>query len=75
LHYYVIKIYLFIGHTDDLHVMLCNLSEHYPSTKIIIIGYSMGGNLVTKYLGESRPNRPSSVIAGISICQPYDALK
>ncbi|XP_060856645.1 abhydrolase domain-containing protein 2 [Metopolophium dirhodum] len=63
------------GHTDDLHVMLCNLSEHYPNTKIIIIGYSMGGNLVTKYLGESRHNRPSSVIAGVSICQPYDALK
>ncbi|CAH1731804.1 abhydrolase domain-containing protein 2 [Aphis gossypii] len=63
------------GHTDDLHVMLCNLSEHYPNTKIIVIGYSMGGNLVTKYLGESRHNRPSSVIAGVSICQPYDALK
>lgn len=55
--------------------MLCNLSEHYPSTKIIIIGYSMGGNLVTKYLGEPRQTRPISVIAGISICQPYDALK
>lgn len=35
----------------------------------------MGGNLVTKYLGESRKNLPNSVIAGISICQPYDALK
>lgn len=55
--------------------MLCNLSELYPNTKIIAIGYSMGGNLVTKYLGESRENRPSSVIAGVSICQPYDALK
>jgi len=55
--------------------MLCNLSEHYPNTKIIVIGYSMGGNLITKYLGESRQNRPTSVIAGISICQPYDALK
>lgn len=55
--------------------MLCNLSELYPNTKIIIIGYSMGGNLVTKYLGEPRQNRPQSIIAGISICQPYDALK
>ncbi|VVC26759.1 Alpha/beta hydrolase fold-1,Alpha/Beta hydrolase fold,AB hydrolase 4 family [Cinara cedri] len=63
------------GHTDDLHVMLCNLSEHNPNNKIIIIGYSMGGNLVTKYLGEPRQNRPNSIIAGISICQPYDALK
>lgn len=35
----------------------------------------MGGNLVTKYLGEFRQNRPNSIIAGISICQPYDALK
>lgn len=67
--------FIFVGHTDDLHVMLCNLSEHYPNTKIIVIGYSMGGNLITKYLGESRLNRPTNVIAGISICQPYDALK
>lgn len=55
--------------------MLCNLSELCPKTKIIVIGYSMGGNLITKYLGEPRQNRPSNVIAGISICQPYDALK
>ncbi|XP_050529025.1 abhydrolase domain-containing protein 2 isoform X1 [Daktulosphaira vitifoliae] len=63
------------GHTEDLHVMLCNLSELYPKTKIIIIGYSMGGNLVTKYLGETYTKRPDCIVAGVSICQPYDALK
>ena len=32
----------------------------------------MGGNLVTKYLGEPRV-KPPNVIGGISVCQGYDA--
>lgn len=63
-----------IGHTEDFNEMLHHLIESHPNTKVIAVGYSMGGNIVTKYMGEQR-TRPPNLIAGISICQGYDAIK
>lgn len=63
------------GHTDDYHMMLQSLIEKHPNTKIICIGFSLGGNLVTKYLGERGSNKLSSIIGGISICQGYNAIE
>ncbi|XP_050675606.1 abhydrolase domain-containing protein 2 isoform X2 [Leptidea sinapis] len=61
------------GHTDDFNYMLENLTERYPNTKLVLVGFSLGGNLITKYLGEER-SRPASIIGGISICQGYNAI-
>ncbi|XP_017885127.1 abhydrolase domain-containing protein 2 isoform X2 [Ceratina calcarata] len=63
------------GHTDDYHTMLLSLMEKHPNTKIICIGFSLGGNLVSKYLGERGSNKLASIIGGISICQGYNALE
>ncbi|OXU18709.1 hypothetical protein TSAR_001963, partial [Trichomalopsis sarcophagae] len=63
------------GHTDDYHTMLKNLLEKHPSTKIVCIGFSLGGNLVTKYMGEQGTNKLSNIIGGISICQGYNAIE
>lgn len=62
------------GYTDDFHEMLRHLIEKHPNTKIICVGYSMGGNIVTKYMGEER-TRPPHLIGGVSICQGYDAIE
>ncbi|XP_034825503.1 abhydrolase domain-containing protein 2 [Maniola hyperantus] len=61
------------GHTDDFSYMVENLMERYPNTKLILVGFSLGGNLITKYLGEER-KRPKNIIGGISICQGYNAI-
>ena len=52
--------------------MVRHVAVRYPTTKIICIGFSMGGNIVTKYLGE-RPSIPQ-IIAGISACQVIFAV-
>ena len=44
------------GNTGDYDCMVVDLLKRYPSTKIVCLGFSMGGNLVTKYLGERRHN-------------------
>jgi abhydrolase domain-containing protein 2 len=54
--------------------MINNLVKKYPSTFIISVGFSLGGNLITKYLGEKNVTKPSNIIGGISICQGYDAV-
>ncbi|KAG5666442.1 hypothetical protein PVAND_014470 [Polypedilum vanderplanki] len=62
------------GHTDDYAAMITNLVKKYPNTQIISVGFSLGGNLITKYLGEVNVPKPSNIIGGISICQGYDAI-
>jgi len=62
------------GNTCDYDGMVQDLVKRYAGTKVICMGFSMGGNLVTKYLGEDRP-RPKNIVAGISSCQGYDANK
>lgn len=49
----------------------------YPNTKVIAVGFSMGANIVTKYLGERALNgiEDNRILMGISICQGYDAVR
>lgn len=54
--------------------MIENLLDRYPNTKLILIGFSLGGNLIAKYLGEDRKRSPN-IIGGISICQGYNAIE
>lgn len=63
----------FLGHTDDFAAMVSSLVKKYPATHLIAVGFSLGGNLITKYLGETNVPKPSNIIGGISICQGYDA--
>lgn len=63
-----------VGGTDDLHHVASKVREVYPETKLILVGFSMGGNLVLKYLGQ-RKSHDINVLCGMSLCQGYDANK
>jgi len=63
------------GHTDDYSTMVEHLEKKYPSTYIVAVGFSLGGNIVTKYMGEHEGKLPRNVIGGISICQGYNAVE
>lgn len=54
-------------------MMIENLTQKYPDTHIVSVGFSLGGNLVTKYMGENEKRKPANIIGGISICQGYNA--
>jgi len=62
------------GHTEDFDIMLKQILERWPNTRIVAVGFSLGGNLVTKYVGEQRI-RPTQLLGAISICQGYCALE
>jgi abhydrolase domain-containing protein 2 len=55
--------------------MLKSLLGKHRNTKIVCVGFSLGGNLVTKYMGEQGTNKHPNIIGGISICQGYNALE
>lgn len=66
---------IFAGHTTDYGTMVEHLEEKYPSTYIVAVGFSLGGNIVTKYMGENEKTLSQNVIGGISICQGYNAVE
>lgn len=51
--------------------MVDELQQLYPDTQMIAVGFSMGANIVMKYLGENKDHQ-NKFLCGMSICQGYD---
>jgi abhydrolase domain-containing protein 2 len=65
-------VYFITGSTEEYSEMIDRVHEINPDTICIAVGFSMGGNIITKYLGESQENQ-EKVMCGISCGQGYDA--
>jgi len=61
------------GHTDDLRCGLLYISHKYPRAPLIGIGFSLGANVMTRYLGEE--GHRSRLQAGIVLACPWDVVK
>ncbi len=60
------------GKTDDIHFILNYLENNYDYQNIVLTGFSLGGNLTLKYLGEYENEIPSIIKSGIAISVPID---
>lgn len=49
------------------------MSLKYKDTSFMFIGFSMGGNIVTRFLSEINKELQKRVLLGISVCQGYSA--
>ena len=61
------------GETNDLRHFLSQLQVQRPSGSagpLLAVGYSLGGNVLLKYLGESQSETP--LAAATAICVPLD---
>ncbi|MFQ5972576.1 MAG: YheT family hydrolase, partial [Alphaproteobacteria bacterium] len=58
------------GLTGDLRAFFAELSAPLRENGVVALGYSLGGNLLLKYLGEEGPAAP--LIAGIAVSAPAD---
>ena len=54
--------------------MIQQVKELYPSSTLLSVGFSMGANIVVKYLGEDL-SRQDDFICALSLCQGYDITK
>ncbi|KAK7912466.1 hypothetical protein WMY93_012677 [Mugilogobius chulae] len=43
--------------TWEFSAMVGYIKRAYPHTKLVVVGFSLGGNIVCKFLGESRTNQ------------------
>ncbi|XP_077991419.1 monoacylglycerol lipase ABHD2-like [Glandiceps talaboti] len=61
------------GETDEYAAMVTYLEDRHPNTHFIGVGFSMGGNIVLKYLGENA-SRQDKFLCGVSLCQGYELI-
>lgn len=62
------------GCTWEFGAMVSNIKKTHPQTQLIVVGFSLGGNIVCKYLGEDQLNQ-ERVMCCVSVCQGYSALR
>lgn len=58
------------GETGDLSYVVNLLQEREPDTQFAAVGFSLGGNVLLKWLGETGNKNPLSAAIGISV--PFD---
>ncbi|XP_013980196.1 monoacylglycerol lipase ABHD2 [Salmo salar] len=62
------------GCTWEFAAMVGSIKRAFPQTLLIVVGFSLGGNIVCKFLGENRINQ-ERVLCCVSVCQGYSALR
>jgi len=60
------------GKTEDLDFVINYLIENYSYDKIMVVGYSLGGNMTLKYFGEYVKTISDKVSCGVAISVPVD---
>ncbi|SNR36422.1 YheT family hydrolase [Lutibacter flavus] len=59
------------GKTDDVSLIINYILTHYNYKNIVLLGYSMGGNITLKYMGENSET-PSIIKGSIAVSAPCD---
>lgn len=60
------------GDTEDIHQILHHGLAQKAYHTVILIGFSIGGNITLKYLGEGKKNIPSEVKKAVAFSVPCD---
>ena len=60
------------GETSDLGFVVSTITTRFPRAPIVIAGFSLGGNVLLKWLGENGDKVPDAVRAAAAVSVPYD---
>ncbi|MCH9631590.1 MAG: 2-succinyl-6-hydroxy-2,4-cyclohexadiene-1-carboxylate synthase [Chlamydiia bacterium] len=60
------------GSSDDVHFALNEIKERYPDSPITLMGFSLGGNIVLKLVGELGEAAQDLLANVIAVCPPLD---
>lgn len=60
------------GETTDLAFVLEHLESSFPSSRLLLTGVSLGGNVLLKYLGERGSDVSPSVRGAVAVSVPFD---
>ena len=62
------------GETEDVGFVVGLLRERFPTRPLMAMGFSLGGNVLLKFLGEQGAKNAAPVSAAVAISVPYDLL-
>jgi predicted alpha/beta-fold hydrolase len=60
------------GETTDLDFVVRTLISQYPNISLRLVGVSLGGNVLLKWLGEQGDTLPSQVVRAAAVSAPFD---
>ncbi|MGH7688028.1 MAG: YheT family hydrolase [Gemmatimonadaceae bacterium] len=60
------------GETGDLEFIVDRIGREHPRAPLLIVGYSLGGNVLLKWLGECGAALPGQLRAAAAVSVPYD---
>jgi hypothetical protein len=60
------------GETGDLNEVVSSLIARWPGRPIGMVGYSLGGNVLLKWLGERGEKSPDALRAAVAVSVPFD---
>lgn len=63
------------GETTDLDFAIRRLTSEAPDAPIVLAGFSLGGNVLLKWLGEHGSDVPPAVRAAAAVSVPYDLAR
>jgi uncharacterized protein len=63
------------GETSDLDHVVRRLAAERPGRPLGVVGFSLGGNVAAKWLGERGDDLPAELRAGAVISVPFDLLR
>ena len=63
------------GETGDLAWVIARVRAQHPSSPIVCVGFSLGGNVLLKYLGEQGDALPEQVRAAVAVSAPFDLAR
>lgn len=58
------------GDTADLAFLIDRLRDRYPDAPLAVVGYSLGANVLLKWLGETAEANP--LAAAVGVCPPFE---
>jgi uncharacterized protein len=60
------------GATDDLGLVVRRLTERHARAPLFVLGYSLGANVLLKWLGEVGDAAPKALTAAAAVSPPFD---
>lgn len=63
------------GETGDFDFMLRGVTAQYPQAMLGLVGVSLGGNVLLKWLGERGADTPPQVRAAAAVSVPFDLAR
>jgi uncharacterized protein len=60
------------GETTDLALVVERVAAEHPDSPLVLAGFSLGGNVLLKYLGERGGDLPPRLRAAAAVSVPYD---